>query len=70
MNREVHVRNCEGVGVKLPRATRLRDFLINPYIKWSLIGQRVESAHGLWLSAGAPSRQSLPVMLALHLIKT
>jgi hypothetical protein len=23
MNREVHVRNCEGVGVKLPRATRL-----------------------------------------------
>jgi len=24
MNREVHVRNCEGVGVKLPRATRLR----------------------------------------------
>ena len=22
MNREVHVRNCEGVGVKLPRATR------------------------------------------------
>jgi hypothetical protein len=24
MNREVHVRICEGVGVKLPRATRLR----------------------------------------------
>ena len=24
MNREVHVRNCEGVGVKLSRATRLR----------------------------------------------
>jgi hypothetical protein len=23
MNREAHVRNCEGVGVKLPRATRL-----------------------------------------------
>jgi hypothetical protein len=23
MSREVHVRNCEGVGVKLPRATRL-----------------------------------------------
>jgi hypothetical protein len=23
MNREVHVRICEGVGVKLPRATRL-----------------------------------------------
>ena len=28
MNREVHVRNCEGVGVKLPRATRLRNMLI------------------------------------------
>jgi len=26
MNREVHVRNCEGVGVKLPRATRLFKF--------------------------------------------
>jgi hypothetical protein len=26
MNREVHVRNCEGVGVKLPRATRPRTF--------------------------------------------
>jgi RNA-directed DNA polymerase len=26
MNREVHVRNCEGVGVKLPCATRLWKF--------------------------------------------
>ena len=26
MNREVHVRICEGVGVRFPRATRLRYF--------------------------------------------
>ena len=25
MNREVHVRICEGVGVRFPHATRLRD---------------------------------------------
>jgi len=25
-NPEVHVRNCEGVGVKLPRAIRLNSF--------------------------------------------
>jgi hypothetical protein len=25
MNREAHVRICEGVGVKFPRATRLRN---------------------------------------------
>ena len=24
MNREVHVRICEGLGVKFPRATRLK----------------------------------------------
>jgi hypothetical protein len=27
MNREVHVRNCEGVGVKFPRATRLDGYV-------------------------------------------
>ena len=27
MNREVHVRFCEGLGVKFPRATRLATFL-------------------------------------------
>jgi hypothetical protein len=25
MNREVHVRICEGLGVRFPRATRLKD---------------------------------------------
>ena len=36
MNREVHVRNCEGVGVKLPRATRR-----NIYVRSERAGQRV-----------------------------
>ena len=34
MNREVHVRNCEGVGVKLPRATRLRNKVCFFYRLW------------------------------------
>jgi len=33
MNREVHVRFCEGVGVKFPRATRP---LIHTFIKSNL----------------------------------
>ena len=28
MNREVHVRFCEGLGVQFPRATRLREGLV------------------------------------------
>ena len=33
MNREVHVRFCEGVGVKFPRATRP---LIHTFLEFSL----------------------------------
>jgi hypothetical protein len=36
MNREVHVRICEGLGVRFPRATRLailQFFRYNSYIK-------------------------------------
>ncbi len=33
MSREVHVRFCEGVGVKLPRATRL---LVLAPTRWKL----------------------------------
>ena len=33
MNREVHVRFCEGVGVKFPRATRP---LIHTFLKFTL----------------------------------
>jgi hypothetical protein len=34
MNREVHVRFCEGVGVKFPRATRP---LIHTQLEFSLV---------------------------------
>ena len=47
MNREAHVRNCEGVGVKLPRVTRLRyhslSLNIEKYPLHQIIGLRAES---------------------------
>ena len=47
MNREVHVRFCEGLGVKFPRATRLR------YIELSYLLQIADRSYadavGEWL---------------------
>jgi hypothetical protein len=40
MNREVHVRICEGLGVKFPRATRLkgRIIIIRAIASFTVIG--------------------------------
>jgi len=47
MSREAHVRNCEGVGVRFPHATRLRyhslSLNIAKYPLHQIIGLRAES---------------------------